>query len=106
MTDMKFERTDLAPSYANQKKQPNDDPWPVGYICPECNSTKINFEGWIYWDAEAQDFAVSNVCDKHHTCEDCEHPITPVKVYLCRSCYQPEQDCSNKPCEAVQADRT
>ena len=77
----------------------------IDYICPECGSNEVCFEGMIYWHAAEQIFEVSGTCDKGHVCNDCGQEVTPTEVFICLGCLRPEDECSKHPCPQVKRER-
>lgn len=45
---------------------------PYTYVCTECGSDAVTLEGFIHWNAEKQEYDVSNLCDKGHSCNECD----------------------------------
>ena len=40
-------------------------------VCDCCGSPNINADAAARWDHEKQDWAITNVFDKGHSCDDC-----------------------------------
>lgn len=43
----------------------------IAYACPECGSENMVGDAAVLWDAEAQEWGISNVYDQRMTCQDC-----------------------------------
>lgn len=62
---------------------------PYTYVCTHCGSDAVSLEGFVHWNAEEQEYEVSDLCDDGHSCNDCdgechveqlEIPCTPMEA--------------------------
>lgn len=44
----------------------------ITWACNTCGGDNVSIEAVVHWDTDEQRFAVSEVCDKGHYCEDCD----------------------------------
>jgi len=45
---------------------------PYTYVCTKCGSDSVSLEGFINWNVAKQEYEVSDLCDKGHSCAVCD----------------------------------
>lgn len=55
---------------------------PYTYVCTKCGSDAVSLEGFVNWNAEKQDYEVSDLCDDGHSCGVCEGECDIEKLEL------------------------
>ena len=55
---------------------------PTTYRCPLCRSFDVVWDATAVWDPTMQQYALANVMDKGHACNDCGEEITPEEVVI------------------------